>query len=372
MNNFFRLLFSTAIILVGAAHSATSGEPVSAATSSSNTISSNAVSLDAIGNTWYERLAMAFGEAAWNEAEGSAKTWLRQQVMVPEDLDRYGLVLDDGWHRRPAHLPVVIHVHGFNSTAERTAELFSPIQQAGYPCGYISYPNDHSLEASTELVSKHLKSFTRRYPNRQLVLVCHSMGSLVARGCVENPRLDPGNVERLIMVAPPTHGSYLAHLSVGSDLWEHWLAKSEGWPWERVHDSIVDGLGEASVDLCPDSPYLRELNARSRNPRIDYSILLGTTGVMTEDDRQSLRESLKRTLDWIPGTEESARELDKLLADFDELVHGKGDGVVAVSRGRLAGVADTVLLPFGHLKFSLPDENPGLPLVHREVLERIR
>jgi hypothetical protein len=38
-----------------------------------------------------------------------------------------------------------------------------------------------------------------------------------------------------------------------------------------------------------------------------------------------------------------------LLSDIDELVEGKGDGVVAVERGRLEGVADTLVLPFGHL-----------------------
>ena len=77
------------------------------------------------------------------------------------------------------------------------------------------------------------------------------MGGLVARACIEDPRYDPGNVERLIMIAPPTHGTLIAHFAVGTDLWEHWLARQDGGPWRRMRDSIVDGLGEAADDLVP-------------------------------------------------------------------------------------------------------------------------
>ena len=66
------------------------------------------------------------------------------------------------------------------------------------------------------------------------MLVCHSMGSLVARACIEDPLYDPGNVERLIMIAPPTHGSLIAHFAAGTDLWEHWLARKKGGPWGLI------------------------------------------------------------------------------------------------------------------------------------------
>ena len=50
-----------------------------------------------------------------------------------------------------------------------------------------------------------------------------------------------------------------------------------------------------------------------------------------------------------PGAKAASSELEALLGDMDELVEGKGDGVVAVARGRLDGVSDTLVLPFGHL-----------------------
>ena len=46
--------------------------------------------------------------------------------------------------------------------------------------------------------------------------------------------------------------------------------------------------------------------------------------------------------------------LDRYLADLDEVVEGKGDGAVAVKRGRLEGVSDIEVLDFDHLDFSGP------------------
>jgi hypothetical protein len=40
--------------------------------------------------------------------------------------------------------------------------------------------------------------------------------------------------------------------------------------------------------------------------------------------------------------------LEELLVDLDELVDGLGDGAVAVERGRLDGVDDTIVRSFRH------------------------
>ena len=41
--------------------------------------------------------------------------------------------------------------------------------------------------------------------------------------------------------------------------------------------------------------------------------------------------------------------MDEYLADLEEVVEGQGDGAVAVKRGRLAGVDDTILMKFTHM-----------------------
>jgi hypothetical protein len=64
--------------------------------------------------------------------------------------------------------------------------------------------------------------------------------------------------------------------------------------------------------------------------------------------------------------------LDALLADIDELVEGKGDGVVAVKRGRLDGVTDTQVLPFGHLAVTGAATSDSVRGVQHLVLERVQ
>jgi pimeloyl-ACP methyl ester carboxylesterase len=282
------------------------------------------------------------------------------------------LRLDEGWERAPAEQGVVILVHGFNSTPAQNVALMKPICEAEFPCGTFAYPNDHTISSSAQLLSSELRRFKAQYPGRKIILVCHSMGSLVARTCLEDPRYDPGNVTRLIMIAPPTHGSMIAHFAVGTDVWEHWIARRKGGPWRRVRDSIIDGLGEAADDLCPGSDFLQELNSRPLNPNLRYSVLLGTGARIEEEQLAWIRESICEKLRTLPGGDCGAQRLAEILDDMDELVVGKGDGVVAVKRGRMDGVSDTLVLPFGHLAVTGQPHNRVLREVQRAVLERVQ
>jgi hypothetical protein len=174
------------------------------------------------------------------------------------------------------------------------------------------------------------------------------------------------------MIAPPTHGTLIAHFAVGTDLWEHWLSRRDGGPWRRMRDSIVDGLGEAADDLCPNSDFLHALNRRSGNPRVAYSIFLGTEARFDEAQLAWIRASLCDRLAKLPGGDHCADRIAAILSDIDELVVGKGDGVVAVKRGRLDGVADTVVLPFGHLAVTGEPRSGALRDVQQAVIERLQ
>ena len=301
-----------------------------------------------------------------------ARTWLRERIVCESDFDRYGLRLDDNWQQAPADRPVVVLVHGFNSSPRQNVAMITSLREAGLPCGTFAYPNDHNVLASAQLLSCDLRAFARLHPKRRIVLVCHSMGSLVARACIEDSLYDPGNVERLIMIAPPTHGTLIAHFAVGTDLWEHWLSRKDGGPWRRTRDAIVDGLGEAADDLCPDSEFLNDLNGRRRNPRVRYSILLGTGAHLQEAQLAWIRKSVCDGLEKVPGGQRSAERLQAILDDIDELVEGKGDGIVAVKRGRLDGVSDTLVLPFGHVAVTGEPTSDVLQIVQREVLTRVQ
>ncbi|MEM6330576.1 MAG: hypothetical protein AAF790_10045 [Planctomycetota bacterium] len=268
-----------------------------------------------------------------------------EPVAAEQPLGRYGLRLEPAAGRSPR---VVVSVHGFNAGRESAERLLGPARGAGLRCGTFAYPNDQPLEKSAELLSEELRRLRLRWPAARVALVTHSMGGLVARACVEDDRLAQGNVSHLIMVAPPTHGSRLAPYAVGTDLWEHWLCRRTGGPYARIRDAIADGLGEAADDLTPGSPFLQRLNARGRNPAVAYTLILGAGGGVTDEQLRWARKRMRRALAGI-GARSTAERLDRCLADMDEFVTGRGDGVVAVKRARLAGVDDVVVLPFGHL-----------------------
>ena len=57
---------------------------------------------------------------------------------------------------------------------------------------------------------------------------------------------------------------------------------------------------------------------------------------------------------------------------MDELIDGKGDGVVALKRGQLAGVDDVVILPFGHLSCTGKPDREEVKQVQMELLARLK
>lgn len=303
-------------------------------------------------------------------AERIVKHWIRATVTRDEDRARYGLELGARGAARlktRREAPLVVLLHGYNSNAAHGAAFAAALRESGLPCAAFVYPNDQPLGESAKLLSRELKRLRKKLPRREVALVAHSMGGLVARACVENPALAPGNVARLVMIAPPNHGTLLARFAVGTDLCEHFLKWKGGGPIDRVRAAIVDGLGEATEDLEPESAFLTRLNARERNPRVKYTILLGTGGKVQRWELDLARRAV-RYCGKIPFMDEPVDKLDRLLADLDEIVRGAGDGVVAVKRGKLKGVADTVILPFAHLTVMGPD---GGPRVQSEVLKRL-
>lgn len=311
--------------------------------------------------------------ASPRSASRVVKGLIRERIVRAEDLQKYGLRLDQECLNRlqvNEHSPLVVLVHGYNSKTERSADFFAALRKHDLPCATFNYPNDHALDESARLLSRELKALRKAHPERKVALVTHSMGGLVARACVENPALNPKNVERLVMIAPPTHGTLLAHFSLGTDLCEHFLKWRGGGPVARVRASIADGLGEAVEDLRPDSPFLTALNARSRNPDVQYTIFLGTGGRIAAWEMAAARRMIGYTRK-LPYMRKYVDRLDKLLADMDEVLFGLGDGVVAVKRGRLAGVKDIAVFPFGHVSVTGPADSHVVAHVHQAVITRL-
>jgi pimeloyl-ACP methyl ester carboxylesterase len=262
---------------------------------------------------------------------------------------RYGLSIDETWSQSAIEQPLVVIVHGYASEADEFDSFRGRLRDGGFATAVFAYPNDAAVDFSARQFAAALQHFEREYPDRQLSLVAHSMGGLVARLVIEDPDIGgPDIINQLIMVATPNHGSNLARVPVSLDVWQNWLDGEPDTVKSVFFESVLDGLNEARLDLQPESGLLERLGSLPRNPEVSYSLLLGNSGPATREQLDELRRLILGQRDTNVALRALGPRLEELLADLDELVDGLGDGAVAVERGRLEGVDDTIVFSFNH------------------------
>jgi hypothetical protein len=197
------------------------------------------------------------------------------------------------------------------------------------------------------------------------------MGGLVVRALIEDPGLDPRNVRQLIMVAPPTHGSILARFGFALDLAEHIANPERRKEIGLLSAMVEDGLSEATGDLVPGSPFLARLNDRDRNDEVQYTVFLGTKGLVDEQRMSEIRKRVAAAGLNNRWTQFFGPKVHGWLEDLDEVVEGRGDGVVAVKRGLLDHVEDTVVLHFGHMGVLRAHFSDDVTKVHEGIYARL-
>jgi pimeloyl-ACP methyl ester carboxylesterase len=319
------------------------------------------------------QLAIQLDEAALLASRRRFKQMIQRGLtrVLPGRGATYGLTLDEDWQAAGDGKRLVLFVHGFQSNARHAEGLLQVLRSRGLPCGVFDYPNDQPIAKSARILARDLARLADDHPRVRVTLLAHSMGGLVSRAVIEDPGLDPGNVTRLVMVATPNYGSQLARFAFALEVWEFVRNGDERDTVERFYGSIEDGLSEASVDLRPDSVFLRELNGRSRNPDVRYTLILGTGAPLSEADVERLRTSFRLAGDRSRWVRFFGPRVNEWLADLDDVIAGRGDGVVAVKRGRLPGVADTVVLDFDHTGLMKVTHTAPLPPLHEVVLDRL-
>jgi hypothetical protein len=262
----------------------------------------------------------------------------------------FGLELEDGWEAAPVDRPLVVVIPGLHSTPEEAEPVLDMVREEGFPCGVLRFPNDQPVADSAGLLSLGLRGVAEIQPDRRVAIVAASMGGLVARSAVENPDLDPGNVDRLILIAVPNHGSNLARFAFALEFTEHVTRTQDKGVVQRLYEAVEDGLGEAKDDLTPGSEFLEKLNDAIVEAVRDYMHEAG--------DRNRFVRFL-------------GPQVDEILSDLDEVKKGKGDGAVSVERGRLQGVDDVVVLPFRHSFLGKAPETEAEQELCDEVLRRL-
>jgi pimeloyl-ACP methyl ester carboxylesterase len=154
-------------------------------------------------------------------------TWTVLAMSAAAARDRGQLLAADG-PRRP-----ILLLHGFLCNARVWCALQARLVAAGF--GPIEALDLEPLLADIEIlvgrVAPRLLALQRRCNDERVVIIAHSMGGLVARALLRD--LGASAVRRILTIASPHHGTA--------------LVRRLPWPNTR--------------QMCPDSPWLRALNA---------------------------------------------------------------------------------------------------------------
>jgi len=266
--------------------------------------------------------------------------------------------------------PCVVLVPGLLASERSMAAFCAALEGQAFSTAVFHYSSHDGIKPAAVQLAVELRNLKATRPERRVVLLTHSMGGLVARCCVEDPALNPGNVTQIVLVAPPNHGSAVAKLSATE------LTKKLGWKdaicetRSKSVDDIAGSLfGVAKEDLLPGSATLLELNGRVRAAGIRYCVIAGSGGPVPGE---WIQLSLLVGNLLLPESPETKAAFDSVsaLANLDEWTQGRGDGIVAVSSTKLSGVTDFLTLPFAHNEFGETTSEASNQVI-AEVLKRL-
>lgn len=174
----------------------------------------------------------------------------------------------------------VLLISGLDDPGYAWQELGPVLTQNGFSVFVFIYPNDQSMEASTDFLYERLAVFSK--DSSSLALVCHSMGGLLAWNLLTRPDLDyPGKVQSgarpridtLITVGTPHKGSQLARFRIFLEIRDlFYQVRRANVSW--LH-GIMDGTGSAGIQLLPGSSFLQGLHQRSLSSHVSLWKICG-------------------------------------------------------------------------------------------------
>lgn len=233
----------------------------------------------------------------------------------------------------------IVLIHGLDDPGKIWMNLAPALAPLGYRIWIMTYPNDQPVSESARLFATELTDLRVNGISR-VVIVAHSMGGLVSRQMLTDPQIDyTGQAESgsvpavvsLVMVGTPNNGSELARLRGFTELRDQIARFSKG----EGHwlGGILDGAGEAKLDLLPGSRFLETLNARPHPKNVDMLVIAGIATPWGEDEIDSLALSLQEH-----APEKMIPMISDLKRILQSMTNGLGDGLVTVDSARLEEV----------------------------------
>lgn len=233
----------------------------------------------------------------------------------------------------------VVLIHGLDDPGKVWRSLAPELVKEGFNVWLMEYPNDQPIVESARLFTEELKGLKQSGIDN-ISIIAHSMGGLVSREMLTSPDMDYGasakaglvpEVTDLIMVGTPNHGSQLVRFRMFTEIRDHLARLTKGEAsWQGM---ILDGAGEARIDLVPGSGFLTELNARPPPEGTDMFVIAGITSPWNEDDINGWVSGMRRKV------LDDQKELVSNIGEYMMLMtRGLGDGLVTVESTRMEGV----------------------------------
>jgi pimeloyl-ACP methyl ester carboxylesterase len=195
----------------------------------------------------------------------------------------------------------VFLLHGIANIPLSMKFLESRLEGAGYTVHNLGYPSTRvSIDEAAEEVRKKVDSLSGE---DTVHFVAHSMGNLVARKALEGglPRLGQSQLGRMVMIAPPSRGSFAAQRLRDLDIYR-WV------------------FGPAGQQLAVEN---REFFDQLPEPPCQFGIIAGGRGT---------------------------------VEGYNPLIPGDNDGTVSVEETKLPGASDFIVLRNTHTLILFDEE----------------
>jgi len=238
-----------------------------------------------------------------------------------------------------AQTSAVILVHGLDEPGKVWMNLAPALVEKGFSVWTMTYPNDQPIIESAQFFLECIKSHSLA-KTKNISIVAHSMGGLVAREMLTHPSLsyvekvdkkELPAVWQLIMVGTPNHGSELARFRIFTEFREQIIGLfNEKYHW--IH-GILDGAGEAGIDLTPGSTFLERLNRRPHPRNVNMLVIAGTMSPWQKNEIEDFAHNL--TVKLPEDTRVAVKEMENVLLSVSNEI---GDGLVSVRSAQLTGV----------------------------------